>query len=159
MFVGNWRSEIDIDAAHRALEITEGVGGMSPTKKDRNFRSIYGIQVPEAGAPLTGAQLAIVIAAALRREFGDTHAATKLVAGFSNANQRAAKNWLSAKNGPSGPYLIEMMRFSDEVLETVLVLSNRETVLLSKKVIDARDKLLELLEQIDELISNAAGKS
>ena len=44
-----------------------------------------------------------------------------------------------------------MCRHSDKVLATVLVLAGRERILKAKTLIDARDKLREMLVLLEEL--------
>ena len=72
-----------------AREITECL----LTKKDRIIRSVSGITFPPGG-------FAGAIAAALRREYGATHASVKTVVSLTGANERAVKNWFDAKNAP-----------------------------------------------------------
>src|SRR5437870_4242452 len=56
--------------------------GMSPTEKDRKFRSISGITFPASG-------VAEAIARALHREFDDSRSAVKTVVSLTGANPRA----------------------------------------------------------------------
>jgi hypothetical protein len=44
------------------------------------------------------------------------------------------------------------MRHSDEILEIILLLSGREDILVTKKLADARKKLVEMLEIVDQLL-------
>jgi hypothetical protein len=69
---------------------------------------------------------------------------------------RAVKNWFEAKNGPSGEFLIVLCRHSDSVLETLLRMAGREEQLKSKKLIDAKTKLRQMLSLIDELQGRAS---
>jgi hypothetical protein len=92
-----------------------------------------------------------VIAEALRREFGGTPAAVKVVVRLTRANERAVKNWFHAKNGPSGENLVTLLRHSDEVLESVLHLAGRQDLIIARKLTGAREKLREMLEMIDQL--------
>ncbi|MDA0703460.1 MAG: hypothetical protein O3A96_09545 [Proteobacteria bacterium] len=71
--------------------------------------------------------------------------------GYTGAGERTVKNWFEAKNGPNGENLVELMRHSDEVLEALLSMAGREDILAGKLLIDARDKLVEMLEIIDQL--------
>jgi hypothetical protein len=41
----------------------------------------------------------------------------KTVAGWTGANERTVKNWVSGRYGPCGSHLIMLMRHSDEVIE------------------------------------------
>jgi hypothetical protein len=43
------------------------------------------------------------------------------------------------------------VRHSDEVLEALLLMAGREDILAGKLLVDARDKLVEMLEIIDQL--------
>jgi hypothetical protein len=100
---------------------------------------------------LGSGRLAEVVAGALRREFGGTHAAIKLVVGLTQANERAVKNWFLAKNGPDGAHIVMLMRHSNEVLEAILALAGRKDLLTAKKLLDARQKLEQMLRLISEL--------
>ena len=117
---------------------------MSLTKKDRIIRSVSGITFPPGG-------FANAIAAALRREYGATHAAVKIVVGLTGANERAVKNWFAAKNAPSGAFIVALCRHSNEVFETFLSMAGREEQMKVKKIIDATSKLRELLVLLDAL--------
>jgi len=57
---------------------------MSPTKRVRKNQSSLGKEIPDG-------RFAQVIADALHREFGETHAAVKTVVGLTKANERAVK--------------------------------------------------------------------
>ena len=77
--------------------------------------------------------------------------AIKTVMAYTGAGDRAVRNWFEAKNGPNGENLIELVRHSDEVLEAFLQMSGREEILTAKKLVDARNTLVEMLKTIDEL--------
>ena len=91
------------------------------------------------------------IAQALRREFGQSPAAVKVVVRLTRANPRAVRNWFAANNGPSGENLVVLLRHSEEVLETVLFLAGRHDLITARKLAGAREKLREMLEMIDDL--------
>lgn len=130
---------------------------MSLTKKDRKIRSISGKDLPSGDGGIIGSgRFAEVIADALRREFGGTRSAVKSVAGLTGANERAVKNWFDAKNGPSGEALVSLIRHSDEVLESVLLLAGRGELVAAKKLVDARQKLNDMIAIIDELQGDSA---
>lgn len=126
---------------------------MSPTKKDRNLRSISGrsFRVPLEDGRLGANGYALAIASALHKEYGGTHAAVKTVVENTGANARAVKNWFDAKNGPSGELLIALCRHSEEVLETVLQLAGRQELITAKQLVRAKEKLRDLLSYIDQL--------
>ena len=71
---------------------------------------------------------------------------------YTGAGERTVKNWFEGRKGPNGENLIELMRHSDEVLEVVLFLADREDILAGKLLVDARDKIAEMLEIIEHLI-------
>jgi hypothetical protein len=73
------------------------------------------------------------------------------VVALTKANERAVKNWFSAKNGPTGEHLVDLVRSSDEVLEVVLLMSGRRELVLAKKFGDSKLVLLEMLKMIEGL--------
>jgi hypothetical protein len=70
---------------------------------------------------------------------------------YTGAGERAVKNWFEGKNGPNGENLVMLVRHSDEVLEALLSMAGREDILAGKLLVDARDRLVEMLEIIEEL--------
>ena len=125
---------------------------MSLSKKDRKIRSESGKYFPN-GVPLavTNAHFVAAVAEALREEFGGSGSAVKSIVRLTGANERAVKNWLAGRNGPSGEFLVSLMRHSDRVLESLLILSGREKIIMAKKLADARQKLDEMIAIIDDL--------
>ena len=121
--------------------------------KDRKIQYESGNNFPDnnADAVLGSGRLARIVADALHREFGGTHAAVKMVVGLTQANERAVKNWFLAKNGPDGPHIVMLMRHSNEVLEAILILAGRKDLLTAKKLVDARKQLEQMLQLISEL--------
>jgi hypothetical protein len=81
------------------------------------------------GADKTPIEYAEAVAAALRRELGDTHRAVKTVMRWTRASERTAKNWLSGEMGPNGHYLVQLMRESDAILHAILLAAGRVDVL------------------------------
>ncbi len=69
----------------------------------------------------------------------------------TGVRERTVKNWFQGKNSPNGENLVELVRHSDEVLEALLWMAGREDILAGKLLVDARDKLVEMLEIIDDL--------
>lgn len=90
------------------------------------------------------------IAAAMRREWGATPSARKEVGRITCASERAVRNWFEGRNGPSGENLMSLIRSSDAVFETVLVLSGRRSALSGVHVLALRERLKLLLDLIDE---------
>src|SRR5688572_2908105 len=96
---------------------------------------------------------ALVVAAALREELGESHHATKTVIRWTGASERSVKNWFSGTSGPSGEHLIALARHSDEVFATLLILSDRslDPAVASNKLVELRNKLRETLEFIESV--------
>ncbi len=124
---------------------------MSPTQKDRKVRSESGRSFLQRTPPEPEPSFAEAIADALRREFGGTPGAVKKVVRLTRANERAVRNWFEAKNAPSGENLVILMRHSDEVLEAVLRLADRQDLVAARKLSAAREKLQEMLAMIDDI--------
>lgn len=91
------------------------------------------------------------IATVLQQSLGPTRARIKVAASWTGANERTVKNWFSGRYGPSGEYLVALMRHSDDVLRVVLELSGREELLLAVKIDEAGQILQELLQAISKL--------
>ncbi len=129
---------------------------MSFHKKARKFQPISGKTFPKSSdrvAASDGYEFAAVIAETLRGTFGGTRVSVKTVMAYTGAGERTVKNWFAGKNGPNGKNLVELVRHSDEVLEALLLMAGREDILAGKLLVDARDKLVEMLEIIDQLLA------
>jgi len=127
---------------------------MSLSKNDRIIRSLSGNQIPRGEPPSHSpgaSEIARAISEALHQEFGDSHAAIKLIVRATGANERAARNWFDGKNAPSGEFLIALCRGSNRVLEAVLIMSDRTEILHAKRLVDAKEKLREMMSLIDEM--------
>ncbi len=127
---------------------------MSFRKKGRKVRPVSGRTFPRSSGTVEksdGYDYTAVIAETLREAFGKTGRSVKTVMAYTGAGERAVKNWFEGKNGPNGENLVELVRHSDEVLEALLSMAGREDILAGKLLVDARDKLAEMLEIIDEL--------
>jgi len=98
------------------------------------------------------------IARTLNEAFGGTRVSIKTVMAYTGAGERTVKNWFEGKNGPNGENLIDLIRHSDEVLETVLLMAERDDILQGKLLVDARDKVAEMIEIIDQLRSQSPDK-
>jgi hypothetical protein len=75
--------------------------------------------------PKLAYRYARLIARALHGALGDTHPAVKTIMRWTGAHERTAKMWLSGKSGPSGEYLIELIRHCEAVLEALLMAADR----------------------------------
>ena len=135
---------------------------MSFHKKGRNFRPVSGKTFPRSSgrvAASDGYGFAAVIAETLRETFGGTRKSVKTVMAYTGAGERTVKNWFEGKNGPNGENLVELVRHSDEVLEALLLMAGREDVLAGKLLVDAKNKLVEILEIINQLqVGDSAAK-
>ncbi len=100
-----------------------------------------------------------VMAQALNLGLGDTHRAVKTVMRWTGAGERTVKNWFAGVSGPNGEHLIGLIRHSDEVLEVLLLLTGREQTIAAKKVLEARDKLAEILALLQALVDAMCQKS
>jgi len=122
---------------------------MSFHNSDRKFQSKKGKSFPGQTVH-SGGPFAQAIAGALRQEFGGGPSAVKTIARLTDANERAARNWLEGKNGPNGEYLVRLMRHSDVILKTLLVLADRSDLVLATKLDGLRLHLAEAIAAIDE---------
>lgn len=82
-----------------------------------------GREMTVAVVPYTDAREGI--AEACRRWAGNCKSAAKTIARAIDCSPRTAENLLAARNAPNAEGLIALMRESDEVFHTVLVLANR----------------------------------
>ncbi len=85
---------------------------MSHVKKDRSF--------PIKPRAISDEELAQIVAAALRHDFGDMASAVKRIGQLTNANLRAIKNWYEARNAPSSGHLLLLARSSPSILKFIL---------------------------------------
>jgi hypothetical protein len=127
---------------------------MSFRKKDRKFRPVSGKTFPKSSGIIAnseGYNFTAVIAETLHEAFGGTARSVKTVMAYTGAGERTVKNWCEGRNGPNGGNLIELVRHSDEVLEAMLVMAGREDILAGMLLVGFRDKLVEMLEIMDQL--------
>jgi hypothetical protein len=120
---------------------------MSRPKNDRKLQSESGKTFQDLDAE----GFVRAIAGALKAEFGATPSALKTVAQLTRSNERAVRNWLEGKNGPSGSNLVILMRHSDQVLRTVLELANRRDRILAADLAELRQGLMDAVAEIDSL--------
>ena len=84
------------------------------------------------------------IASALKSELKDRNSRAKLVAGWTGANERTVKNWILGRYAPCGRHLVVLAQHSDQVLNAILSMADRQDLLLARKVEDLRRKVFEL---------------
>jgi hypothetical protein len=127
---------------------------MSFRKKGRKVRPVSGITFPRSSGTVEksdGNDFTAVISETLRETYGRSGRSIKTVMAYTGAGERAVKNWFGGKNGPNGENLVELVRHSDEVLEALLLMAGREDILAGKLLVDAHEKLVEMIEIIDQL--------
>jgi hypothetical protein len=115
---------------------------MSFPKKGKSFPKRDGNG--SSNANLDDQAFALKIASALNSELKDRNSRAKLVAGWTGANERTVKNWISGRYAPSGRHLVVLAQHSDRVLNAILVMADRQDLLLARKVGDLRRKVVEL---------------
>jgi hypothetical protein len=106
------------------------------------------------GGSLDGTiNFAVEIASALERTLRDRNMRIKTVAGWTGANERTVKKWLSGQYGPCGTHLVVLIQHSDEVLNAVLLMARRHDLVFAQKLLEQR--MLELMSAVKELRSRA----
>lgn len=101
---------------------------------------------------LTDAEFALVIASALKVEFGSTGHGAKTIMKWTGVSQRTAKNWLSGSNTPSGVHLILLARESNAVLKAIMLMADRPEMSLGASLISLRRLLTETLSALDQVM-------
>jgi hypothetical protein len=96
------------------------------------------------------------IARTLNRQLGESHQAVKTVMRWTGAGERTVKNWLSGRTGPSGQYLLALIRHSDDVLDMLLLLAGRRQIAATKRLLEIRNVLAETVERMDLLMAPEA---
>jgi hypothetical protein len=130
---------------------------MSFRNKVRKFQTETGKTFPKSSGKIVASEdddFTSVIAETLRDAFGRNRAAAKSLMRITGAGERTVKNWLEGKNAPSGKNLVELVRHSDGVLEALLLMAGRDKILAMKKLMNARDTLVQMIELIDELVTS-----
>ena len=126
---------------------------MSFPKKGKSFPK-KGKSFPNGGGSsdfsLDDHAFAMKIASALTSELKDRNSRAKLVAGWTGANERTVKNWISGRYAPCGRHLVVLAQHSDQVLNAILSMADRQDLLLARRVGDLRRKVLELAAIIEE---------
>ena len=124
---------------------------MSPTRVVRSFRPQFGKTLPAGLDEASSAWFAQVIAQALRQDFGDSNSAVKTICRLTKAEERAVRNWVEARNGPTGRHLVALMAVSDAVLEAVLSAAGRRELIIANKIAESKRQLLYLLQHLHDL--------
>jgi DNA-binding transcriptional regulator YiaG len=121
---------------------------MSLSKRDRKVQAADGKIFPIDPIAEVKATLAIEIANALRREFGDGPLQVKRMARLMGINPRTVKNWLQTDNGPNGAGLVVLMRHSKAVTDAVLLLADRRLEWSAAREAGLRQELRSMLRDL-----------
>jgi len=122
---------------------------MSFPKKGKSFPK--DVEHAAGGRHASGNWFADEIASTLRRSLGDSRAGAKIVASWTGANEKTAKNWFAGRYGPSGEHLVALARHSDEVLGMFLAMAGREELMVAVKLAAAERAIGELLAAVQRL--------
>jgi len=128
---------------------------MSFPKKGKSFPK-KGKSFPKRGGgggsdfSLDDHAFAMKIASALTSELKDRNSRAKLVAGWTGANERTVKNWISGRYAPCGRHLVVLAQHSDQVLNAILLMAHRQDCFLGGNVEALRQKVFELTAIIGE---------
>ena len=121
---------------------------MSFPKKGKSFPK--GAEAGKSDFSVDDRAFAMKIAAALGSELRDQNSRAKLVAGWTGANERTVKNWILGRYAPCGRHLVILARHSDQVLNAVLSMADRQDLLLAGKIEDLRRRVFEVAAMIGE---------
>jgi hypothetical protein len=125
---------------------------MSFPKRGKSFPRYSGRRAVDGdGAESGEVNFANEIAAALDKMLRNGEIRIKTVAAWTGANERTVKNWVSGQYGPCGSHLIVLMRHSDEVLDTVLLMAGLHDLRLAKKLTVLEQHMQELTSMIRAL--------
>jgi hypothetical protein len=72
--------------------------------------------------------------------------------------ERTVKNWIVGRYAPCGRHLMVLAQHSDQVLNAILSMSDRQDLLLARRVGDLRRKVRELAAIIDESAVQDSGQ-
>lgn len=114
-----------------------------------------GSRLPKMGKELpisltvSSGAYALTIAEALASELKGTRRAIKTVTKWTGASERTAKNWLSGRRGPSGQHLIALLGKSDALLEQVLALAGRGSVIEPGRLEALKGALVQAIAAIE----------
>ena len=136
---------------------------MSFPKKGKSFPK-KGKSFPKRGRDrgsdfnLDDRAFAMKIALALKSELKDRNSRAKLVAGWTGASERTVKNWILGRYAPCGRHLVILAQHSDQVLNAILSMADRQELLLARRLGDLRRKVFELAALMDEPAGNPGAK-
>lgn len=99
----------------------------------------------------------MVISLALRRASDDARVTTKTVVNWTGANERTVKNWFCGRYGPSGDHLMVLANHCDEVMEAIIRMTGRKTLLTGIRLVDLEKRLLAALALIRDIEAEEQG--
>ena len=92
------------------------------------------------------------IAEALTTELRGSNRAIKTVMRWTGASERTVKGWLSGTSGPSGEHLIALLQNSDTLLERVLGLAGRGSLIDGRRLESLKNTMAQAVATIEALL-------
>ncbi|WP_018897866.1 hypothetical protein [Rhizobium sp. 2MFCol3.1] len=126
---------------------------MSFTKKGKSF--------PYAARGKRGLidelKFATVISLALERAVEDTQLNVKTVVGWTGANDRTVKNWFSGRYAPLGHHLMLLATHCDDVMEAIIMMAGRDSLLVAVSLDDVERRLTAALALVRSVQATGLG--
>jgi|SRR5579883_1184774 hypothetical protein len=119
---------------------------------------VMGKTLPKMGKELpmnrrrSSMDYASAVAEALKVELGGSNRAIKTVMRWTGASERTAKGWLAGTNGPSGEHLVALLGNSDTLLERILKLAGRGSLIEAARLQVLRNTMAEAVASLDALL-------
>ena len=92
------------------------------------------------------------IAEALTTELRGSNRAIKTIMRWTGASERTVKGWLSGTSGPSGEHLIALLQNSDTLLERVLGLAGRGSLIDGRRLESLKNTMAQAVATIEALL-------
>jgi hypothetical protein len=93
------------------------------------------------------------IAEALTSELRGSNRAIKTVMKWTGASERTVKGWLSGTSGPNGEHLIALLQNSDTLLEQVLRLAGRDSLIEVRRLVVLKNTMAQAVATIEALLA------
>ena len=100
------------------------------------------------------AAYAAAIAEALSAELKGSNRAIKTVMRWTGASERTVKGWLSGTTGPNGEHLIALLQNSDALLERVLLLAGRRSLIERGHLEAVKNSMAQAVAAIEALLED-----
>ena len=110
-----------------------------------------GNQFPISSLPLSDAEFAHAIGAALRGELGASRRATKTVMTWADVSDRTARGWLLGLHSPGGRHLLCLSAHSPRVMGLFLSLAGQDRLRVSLDLVTIEMELQQLLESVQKI--------